>query len=221
MRIGIFGGTFDPPHLGHLILAAEAVDSLQLDKMLWVLTPDPPHKQSQMISPAEDRMAMTKRMVECSPSFEFSDIEFRRPGPHYALDTVNALRLENPGSELFYVIGGDSLRDIPTWHKPTEFILACDHILVMQRPGSTPDLTILYKNYPEFKNQAGILGCSVDRDFGCQYSSKSEAATCLLAVRHSTGVSNHRRTWIISVENKKRTVRYAFCIKVGPDLFLD
>lgn len=157
MRIGIFGGTFDPPHLGHLILAAEAVDSLQLDKMLWVLTPDPPHKQSQMISPAEDRMAMTKRMVECSPSFEFSDIEFRRPGPHYALDTVNALRLENPGSELFYVIGGDSLRDIPTWHKPTEFILACDHILVMQRPGSTPDLTILYKNYPELKTRLEFL----------------------------------------------------------------
>lgn len=157
MRIGIFGGTFDPPHLGHLILAAEAIDQVHLDRMLWVLTPDPPHKQSQMISPADERMAMTKAMVACSPGFEFSDIEFRRPGPHYALDTVNAIRAEYPGAELFYVIGGDSLRDIPTWHQPTEFILACDHILVMQRPGSMPDMTVLYENYPDLKTRLEFM----------------------------------------------------------------
>ncbi len=157
MRIGIFGGTFDPPHLGHLILAAEAVDYARLDKMLWVLTPDPPHKQSNMISSAEDRVAMTRMMVESSPFFEFSDIEFKRPGPHYALDTVNELRKENPGSELFYVIGADSLRDLPTWHNPGEFINACDRIVVMQRPGSTPDMTGMYENYPELKTRLIFL----------------------------------------------------------------
>lgn len=157
MRIGIFGGTFDPPHLGHLILAAEAVDQLHLDKMLWVLTPDPPHKQEAMISPVIHRLVMTQLMVDTCLQFVMSDIEFQRPGPHYALDTILALRTQYPDDELYYSIGGDSLRDIPTWHRPAEFIRACDHILVMQRPGSTPDLTVLYQNFPDLKTRLEFL----------------------------------------------------------------
>jgi nicotinate-nucleotide adenylyltransferase len=157
MRIGIFGGTFDPPHLGHLILAAEAADQVQLNKVLWVLTPDPPHKQGSVISPVLHRLAMTQLMVDCCGQFELSDIEFKRPGPHYALDTVNALHQLYPGDELYYIIGGDSLRDLPTWHQPMDFIRACDKIVVMQRPGSTPDMTALYQNYPDLKTRLIFL----------------------------------------------------------------
>lgn len=157
MRIGAFGGTFDPPHLGHLILAAEAMDQANLDKLLWILTPDPPHKQSSMISPMEHRLAMTYQMVSCCDHFDFSDVDIRRPGPHYALDTVRLLHEQYPGDEICYVLGGDSLRDLPTWHQPAEFIKTCDQIIVMQRPGSMLDMTDLYQTYPQLKTRMVFL----------------------------------------------------------------
>lgn len=157
MRIGVFGGTFDPPHLGHLILAAEAIDQAKLDRLLWVLTPDPPHKQGSMISPVEQRMEMARRMVSCCDQFELSDVDIRRPGPHYSVDTVNILRGENPGAEISFIFGSDSLRDLPLWHEPSEFVLACDQIIVMQRPGSMLDMTLLYQQIPELKTRLMFL----------------------------------------------------------------
>ncbi|MEJ5223535.1 MAG: adenylyltransferase/cytidyltransferase family protein, partial [Anaerolineales bacterium] len=82
--IGLFGGTFDPPHVGHLILAAEARDQLGLSRVLWVLTPQPPHKQGQPITPLAHRLAMLAHMLADSPEFEISRVEIERPGPHYA-----------------------------------------------------------------------------------------------------------------------------------------
>jgi nicotinate-nucleotide adenylyltransferase len=157
MRIGIFGGTFDPPHLGHLILAAEAVDQAHLDKLLWVLTPDPPHKQGAIISTVEHRLAMVQAMVKRDSHFELSDIEMRRPGPHFALDTMIALHRDYPEDELLYVIGGDSLRDLPSWHKPAELIEVCDGIIVLQRPGAIADTTTIYQNYPGLKDKLSFL----------------------------------------------------------------
>ena len=86
--LGLFGGTFDPPHIGHLILSAEAHAQLGLDRLLWVLTPNPPHKQGQQITPLEHRLAMTKLAIADNPQFELSTVEMDRPGPHYALDSV-------------------------------------------------------------------------------------------------------------------------------------
>ncbi|MRR31437.1 nicotinic acid mononucleotide adenylyltransferase, partial [bacterium] len=85
--IGLFGGTFDPPHLGHLALAAAARRQLGLDRLLWMLTPDPPHKQGQSITPLAHRLAMVQLTLEDHPEFELSTIEINRPGPHYSLDT--------------------------------------------------------------------------------------------------------------------------------------
>ncbi|MFH1524500.1 MAG: nicotinate-nucleotide adenylyltransferase [Chloroflexota bacterium] len=146
--IGIFGGTFDPPHLGHLTLAAEARAQLSFDRLLWVLTPDPPHKQNQPIAPLEHRLAMLKLAIADNPSFEFSTVEMDRPGPHYAVDTVKILADQNPGSELVHLMGGDSLRDLPTWYHPTAFIAACHLIGVMRRPGDAIDLPALEKVLP-------------------------------------------------------------------------
>jgi nicotinate-nucleotide adenylyltransferase len=146
--IGIFGGTFDPPHLGHLILAAEARAQLGLQRLLWVLTPDPPHKQGQSIAPLGQRLEMVKLAIADDSQFELSTAELGRPGPHYSLDTVQILAEQNPGAKLVYLMGGDSLRDLPAWHRPVDFVTACHQIGVMRRPGDTLDLEALEINLP-------------------------------------------------------------------------
>ena len=146
--IGIFGGTFDPPHLGHLILAAEARAQLGLERVLWVLTPDPPHKQGQFIAPLAHRLEMVRLAIADDAQFELSSVELGRPGPHYALDTVRLLADQYPGADLVYLMGGDSLRDLPTWHRPADFISACALIGVMRRPGDAVELAGLEERLP-------------------------------------------------------------------------
>lgn len=147
-RIGIFGGTFDPPHLGHMILAAEAVDQLHLDRLLWVLTPDPPHKRGCRIASWEDRLQLVMAALGDDPAFELSRVDIDRPGPHYTLDTVRLLAQANPDAALIYLIGGDSLHDLPNWHQPQAFLEACDELGVMRRPGDAVDMTVLEAQLP-------------------------------------------------------------------------
>ncbi len=156
-RIGIFGGTFDPPHLGHLILATEARAQLKLTRLLWVLTPVPPHKLDQPISSLEDRLAMVKLALKDEPDFELSTIEIERKGPHYTLDTLHLLAYQNPSAELVFLIGGDSLHDLPTWHRPADIVAACHQIGVMRRPGDSIDLTALEKQIPEIKAKVKFI----------------------------------------------------------------
>ncbi len=146
--IGLFGGTFDPPHIGHLILAAETHAQLGLDQLLWVLTPDPPHKQGQPITPLEHRLAMVELAISDNHRFELSTVEIDRPGPHFALDTVKIISEQKPAANLVYVMGGDSLRDLPTWHRPTDLVAALHFIGVMRRPGDSIDLPALDKIIP-------------------------------------------------------------------------
>ena len=147
-RIGLFGGTFDPPHLGHLILASEAQSQLELDRLLWILTPEPPHKQEQLITPVEHRLAMVNLAIEDNPAFELSRIELDRPGPHYTLDTIKLIGEQNPGADIVPIIGGDSLRDLPKWHRPQEIVYACHWIGVMRRPDDKPNLEELERELP-------------------------------------------------------------------------
>ncbi len=146
--LGIFGGTFDPPHLGHLILASEARQQLNLTRLLWVLTPIPPHKLDQPITSIEHRLAMLQLAIAGNPDFELSRVEVDRPGPHYALDTVNMLVGQNPGAEMVYLMGGDSLRDLPAWHRPADLVSACRYLGVMHRPGDAIDLPALESILP-------------------------------------------------------------------------
>lgn len=142
-RYGIFGGTFDPPHIGHLILAMEAYDQLHLQKVLWVLAPNPPHKIGKQITPVEVRIAMVKAAIDKDPIFKMSRIDIDRPGPHYVLETMQLLKQKYANTELVFLMGGDSLRDLPNWHKANEFIKSCDKLGVMHRVGekiSTIDL---------------------------------------------------------------------------------
>jgi len=148
LRLGIFGGTFDPPHVGHLILAMEAYDQLRLDKVLWVLTPNPPHKIGKPITPTNTRLQMVNASIGEDPAFELSRVDIDRPGPHYMSETVNLLHQQFPEAELVFLMGGDSLHDLPTWHKPKEFIQACDRLGVMHRIGEKINLEQLEKSLP-------------------------------------------------------------------------
>lgn len=148
MKIGIFGGTFDPPHIAHLILASEACDQLQLDRLLWVLTPHPPHKLGWEISPVTVRLMMLQAAIEDNPRFEISRVDIDRPAPHYAVDTVRRLQAQYPSAELFYLIGGDSLHDLPTWYRPDALVQAVHVFGVMRRPGDQIDLDALAVRFP-------------------------------------------------------------------------
>ncbi len=143
MRIGVFGGTFDPPHHGHLILAAECYDQLALDRLLFVLTPSPPHKRGKSVTPTESRLELLLAAIRRDPIFELSRVEIDRPPPHFAVDTVNLLSREFPGAEMIYLMGGDSLVDLPEWYAPGRFLAALDEIGVMCRPGEAVDLSAL------------------------------------------------------------------------------
>jgi nicotinate-nucleotide adenylyltransferase len=147
-QIGLFGGTFDPPHLGHLILASEAYSQLSLGRLLWVLNPDPPHKQQQVITSVEHRLAMVQLSIQDNPTFELSRIELDRPGPHYTLDTVKSIAHQYPDADITPIIGGDSLRDLPKWHRPKELIQACHWIGVMRRPGEQENFSVLEDELP-------------------------------------------------------------------------
>jgi nicotinate-nucleotide adenylyltransferase len=157
MRIGIFGGTFDPPHIGHQILAAEAAAQLGLERVLWVLTPTPPHKLGRCISPDRDRLRLVGAAVAGNPLFEVSTIEFERPGPHFASDTLGALALRYPGAHFIYLMGGDSLRDLPTWHEPLVFLERCAGVGVMRRPGDAVDLAALERVLPGVRAKVSFV----------------------------------------------------------------
>ncbi|MBI3163106.1 MAG: nicotinate (nicotinamide) nucleotide adenylyltransferase [Anaerolineales bacterium] len=151
-RIGVFGGTFDPPHIGHLILAGEAVHQFQLDRLLWVLTPEPPHKLENAVTPLTHRLAMLENMIADNPAFELSRIEIERPGPHYTVDTVRAIAENQPGADIILLIGGDSLRDLPTWRFAPDLVTVVSKLGVMRRPDDSTDLAALEAKIP------GVLG---------------------------------------------------------------
>ncbi len=157
MRLGVFGGTFDPPHVGHLILAAEALYQCRLDRLLWVLTPNPPHKPNQIITPLDIRLEMVQACIADTPEFELSTVDMDRPPPHYAVDTVHLLQKAHPGAEIVYLMGSDSLLNLHTWHRPLDFIRACDTIAVTNRSHEAIDLNAIEARLPGVRNKLQLI----------------------------------------------------------------
>jgi nicotinate-nucleotide adenylyltransferase len=133
MRLGLFGGTFDPIHLGHLILAEQCRESCRLDRVWFVVAGEPPHKPAGR-TPAAHRLEMARVAVAGHPNFAVSELEISRPGPHYSVETLESIRRDNPGEELFFLIGADSLADLVSWRQP-ERIAEMATIVVVNRPG--------------------------------------------------------------------------------------
>ena len=161
MKIGIFGGTFDPPHLGHLILAADAQEQLGLDHVLWVLTPFPPHKMSVKISPIQDRMMMVMLAIAGNAHFSFSRVDIDRPPPQYALDTVRQLQQNSPKDTFFYLMGADSLNDLLRWHEPAQFVATCDGLGIMKRHGEVVEIAKLEDSIPGVGEKLNFLYTSI------------------------------------------------------------
>ena len=157
MRIGIFGGTFDPPHLGHLILAMESSSQLKLDRILWMVTPTSPLKQYQVITPVSIRIQMVKAAIAGDPIFELSMLEIEREAPQFALDTVREMRHRQPKVEIIYLIGEDSLQDLPKWHEPIHFIEEVNSLGVMHRPGDKTDLSKLEEKIPGLSKKVKFI----------------------------------------------------------------
>jgi len=135
LRIGIFGGTFDPIHRTHVAIGRRALEYKQLDQVLFVVAADPPHKGSENITPADLRYAMVEAALAEEPGLDPCDIELNRAGPSYTADTVKSLRTRYPDAEFLLIVGEDSLADLPNWYK-TKDILAEARLLVLPRPGA-------------------------------------------------------------------------------------
>jgi nicotinate-nucleotide adenylyltransferase len=118
VRLGVLGGTFDPVHLGHLILGEVARQELALDRVIFVPTGQPWRKSGREIADGADRLQMLRLATAGNPEVEVSSLEFDRPGPSYTEVTLEALQGENPGAELFFILGRDALIDFPNWHDP-------------------------------------------------------------------------------------------------------
>ncbi len=135
-RVGMFGGSFNPPHVAHLILAERARVERALDRVLFVVARQPPHKAPRPLAPAEDRVRMVELAVAGNPAFEASNVELRKPGASYTLRTVRELKAAlGAGVELFLMLGGDSVLDLPTWWHAQELAREVK-VITFGRPGS-------------------------------------------------------------------------------------
>jgi nicotinate-nucleotide adenylyltransferase len=133
MRLGLFGGTFDPVHLGHLILAEQCREACGLDQLWFVVAGAPPHKPGDRTA-VTHRLEMVRIAIAGHASFAVSEIETLRPGPHYSVETLETVRRDQPEDDLFFLIGADSLAELPSWREPGR-IAQLATIVVVNRPG--------------------------------------------------------------------------------------
>jgi nicotinate-nucleotide adenylyltransferase len=133
-RIGLFGGTFDPIHLGHLIVAQEALEVAQLDKIVFIPAFSPPHKSQDPLSPAADRLAMVQTVLMDDKRFVVSSYEVDKGGTSYTVETLQHFSHEFPSADLFFIMGADSFQQIMSWKNPQQ-IAKMATLLVIARPG--------------------------------------------------------------------------------------
>ena len=165
MRLGVLGGTFDPPHHGHLIAAADVHAALGLDRVLVVPSAVPPHKRSTVRASAEVRLAMVRAATRGDERFEVDDLELRRPGPSYTVDTLRALRDRYPGAELYFMIGADNVRELASWREPDEIVRLARIVAVPRGCESAdPDAPFPYLSVPI--TRIGISATDIRRRVG-------------------------------------------------------
>ena len=149
VKVGIMGGTFDPIHLGHLETAEEVREIFALDEILFIPAARPPHKVSRLVTPEIHRLMMTYLATKSNEKFQVSPMEFLRDGLSYTLDTMNALKEKfGAATELFFIIGADSMADLSKWYKARE-LLSSAHFIATKRPGVEVNLAALTEFFGE------------------------------------------------------------------------
>jgi nicotinate-nucleotide adenylyltransferase len=155
-RIGVLGGTFDPVHLGHLVIATEMQRALNLDCVLWVPAGDPPHKPDQALTPEHHRLRMLELAVADRPGFAIDRIDLERIGPSYTVDTVAQLQARFPSDRIVFLMGEDSLRDLHEWRNPRRIIEIAE-IGVARRPEVIVDLDAVYHRLPDARGRVTVV----------------------------------------------------------------
>ena len=158
MNIGVLGGTFDPVHNGHLMVAEEVKVRLNLAEVIFVPAGQPWLKIDWDITPAEHRLQMLRLALADKPDFKLSAMEIERTGPSYTIDTVDELRGQLGGeNELFFILGRDNLAQLPQWHEPSRLLEMC-YLVAVNRPGALrPDLKVLEKSLPGISQRVMLL----------------------------------------------------------------
>jgi nicotinate-nucleotide adenylyltransferase len=155
-RIGILGGTFDPVHNGHLHIANALRAALDLERVVWVPAGRPPHKTGQIVSSDRDRLAMLELALAGSATDQISTIDIERSGPSYTADTLEILAERFTPARLFFLMGEDSLRDLPTWHDPERLLQAAE-LAVAARPGVDADLESVVRRVPTVQGRVHLI----------------------------------------------------------------
>lgn len=157
-RIGIFGGTFDPPHIGHLWLAALAAESVELDRVLFMPASQPPHKRLRGMTGAADRLLMTRLAIEGDPLFELTAIEMERAGPSYTVDSIAELeRLYGEGGRLFLIMAADSLAQVDTWRDPDRLLESTEWVVGPRAGTALPEAAALEERFGAAASRIHLL----------------------------------------------------------------
>ena len=157
LRVGLLGGSFDPPHIGHLLLAEEARDQLGLSEVHLAPAGQPPHKLELAMTPVADRVRMTELAIADNSCFRLSRVDADRPGPHYTIDLVKLVRDQLPReAELFFLMGFDSLRDLPKWREPGQLIRTA-HLVALTRPDIPIHWDTLEEKLPGVRERVTLL----------------------------------------------------------------
>lgn len=170
-KIGIMGGTFNPPHLGHLIIADQVKDQLNLDKILFMPTAKPPHSSIEKDTIAsEKRVEMLELAVQSHPDFDLELYEVQNGGKNYSYDTMKALKEMYPGVEFYFIIGGDMIEDLPSWHRIDELVEMVQFVGV-KRPNfeNETDYPIIMVDLPEIDISSSLIREKVSRGCSIRY----------------------------------------------------
>ncbi|WP_263790889.1 nicotinate (nicotinamide) nucleotide adenylyltransferase [Salinibacter sp.] len=135
MTVGLFGGSFNPPHVAHLVVAEVVRDQFGLDEVWWIPNATPPHKPNDELAAVQHRLAMTERTVEGNPAFRVCGVEVERDGVSYTVETLRVLQDQHPDTDFALILGSDSLDHFADWHRPDEIAERVPFI-VYKRPGS-------------------------------------------------------------------------------------
>ncbi|HEV3142531.1 MAG TPA: nicotinate-nucleotide adenylyltransferase [Gemmataceae bacterium] len=132
-QVGILGGTFDPIHMGHLMLAEQCREQIPLDQVWFMVSAAPPHKREREITPFDKRVDMVQLAIAGNPAFQVNEMEKERPGPSFTADTLSKLRRQHPQTEFLWILGSDTLPDLPHWHEPLN-VVSLAKLIVVARP---------------------------------------------------------------------------------------
>ncbi|MBB6448804.1 nicotinate-nucleotide adenylyltransferase [Geomicrobium halophilum] len=171
-KIGILGGTFDPPHIAHLLIAQESLDACELDEVWFMPTNVPPHKQNEDMANSSDRVEMTRLAISDHGKFRLCTVELDRQGPSYSMDTMEILQNQHPNVQFYFIVGGDMAVSLPTWHG-IEKLRKQVTFIVTSRPNYPDDYPfeeeLISVNIPEMEISSSDIRERVSREENIRY----------------------------------------------------